>query len=70
MFLPDPAKLRIVPQQIREFRPLLDQLRAGQSVHFFLEATDAEHLTQHHARIVEAQRLIEVAGHEVFVFLH
>ena len=43
------AKLRVVPQQVREFRPLLNQLRARQSFHLFLEARDAEHLAQRHA---------------------
>src|SRR5687768_2901688 len=60
-----PAELGIVPQQVRQFGTLLHQVETRQSAHLRLEAGDAEHLAQHQAGVVEAQRLIEVADEQV-----
>jgi hypothetical protein len=52
-------------QQICELRPLLNQVHGGQSGALLGKAPDPKHLAQQNSRIIEAQRLIEVAGQEV-----
>ena len=63
VFAPDPAECRVVPQQVGQFRALLDQMGARKPGDLLVEVVDAEHLAEDHARIVEAQRLVKVAGH-------
>jgi hypothetical protein len=59
-----PAKFRIVQQQVRELAALLHQIQLGHpgNLAFKLGKRYAEQLAEHVPRIVEAQRLVKVAG--------
>jgi hypothetical protein len=56
------AKLRIVTQQVSQFGTLMNEVRFCQACHLLLETADSEQVAQNVARIIEARRLIEVAG--------
>ena len=58
---PDGPELRIVAKQVGEFASLMHEVAAGQARDLLLEAGSADELAQHHARVVEAQGLVEVA---------
>jgi hypothetical protein len=60
-------KLRIVQEQIRKFGALLNQVQLRHALGLALEFLhrNAEQLAQHVTRIVEGQRLIEVAGKQI-----
>src|SRR5215469_627810 len=59
------AKLRVVPQQVSEFSPLLNEIGFRKPGHFLVKSGDTNHFTQHPPGIVEAQSLVEVACHDV-----
>jgi hypothetical protein len=61
VFSADPAELRIVQQKIRELTALLHQVDIRQSVYALAEARNAQKIAQHVPRIVETERLVEVA---------
>ena len=54
------AKLRIVTNEVGQLAALLHEVAAGKPADFFLEARGANELAQHRARIIEAERLVEV----------
>jgi hypothetical protein len=56
-------ELRIVSQQISEFSPLLHEIGFRQSGDLLVEPGDAHNFTENTPSILEAQRLVEVAGH-------
>jgi len=59
-----------VANQIGELATLLYQIASCQSAHARLEAVDAEQFGQHRARVVEAQRLIEIGREQIVPGLH
>ena len=68
MLLANPAaKLGIVEQEVRQLRPLLDEVefRHTRRLAFELVGPDAENLTQDVTGVVERERLVEVAGEQI-----
>ena len=68
MFFPDFSfELRIVQQQVGEFRALLHQVDLGHPLGLALEllGRNADQFGQHVAGIIEGERLVEVAGENV-----
>src|SRR5258708_25179568 len=63
-------ELWIVQQQIRELRARLHEIELRHSRDALVEAIDAEHLTHDDARVVEAQRLIEVTDEQKMLASH
>jgi hypothetical protein len=64
---PHPPELRVVPDQIGELPALMDEVAPAQAVHLRLETGHAEQVGQHGARIVEAERLVEVRGQQIVI---
>jgi hypothetical protein len=62
--------LRIMEQQVSKLGSLLHQMRSGEAGTPLHEPGDSQHLTQHDSRVVEAQRLVEVAGQQIAVGAH
>jgi len=68
MFLPHFGfEFRIMQQQIRQFRALLYQVDLGHALGFALEflGGNPNQFGEHVARIIEGERLVEVAGENV-----
>ena len=63
--LPHLAELGIVEQQVGELGALLDEAGPRQAGDLALEALGADQAAQHDAGVVEAERLVEVAGDEI-----
>jgi len=63
----DAAEGRIVAQQVGELAPLLHEVAAREARDLDLEIRGADDLAQHQPGVVEAQRLVEVAGDEVMM---
>ena len=61
----DAAVLRVVEQQVGEFSSLLHQANFGQAFDPFCKSRCADQLAQHDPRIVEAERLIEIAHQQI-----
>lgn len=61
------AELGIVTQKIGQLAALLDQVGAGQAGDLLRERRAPDELAQDEARVVEAQRLIEVAREQEFL---
>jgi hypothetical protein len=59
------SEFRIMADQVGEFTALLNEMAAGETGHSLLESLDAEKLGEHHARILEAQGLVEIRGEEI-----
>ena len=59
------AELGIVEQQVGELGALLHEAGARQSGDFALEALGPDEAAQDDSGVVEAERLIEVAGDEI-----
>ena len=57
---------RVVPQQIGQLGPLLDQIALGEPGDFFLKVVDAHDLAENEAGVVEAKGFIKVAGDQIF----
>ena len=64
---PDPAVLGVVLKQVGQLGSLLHQMDLRQADDLLREAADAQHLAQREAGIVEAQRLVEVAGQQILL---
>ena len=54
------AKLRVVTNEVGQLAALLHEVAAGKPADLLLEARGADELAQHGARIIEAERLVEV----------
>ena len=54
------AELRVVPDQVGQLAALLDEVAGREARDLLFEARHAEQLAQHDARIVEAERLVEI----------
>src|SRR5579863_2494383 len=61
------VKLGIVQQQVGELPALLHkvELRHARGLALILAGGNSQQLTEHVARVIEAQRLVEVAGKNV-----
>src|SRR5581483_9723957 len=61
------AELGVVQQQIREFGALLHQVQPGHALGLALKllGRNAQHFAKDVARVVEAKRLVEIAGEEL-----
>jgi hypothetical protein len=55
------AELGIVQQQIREFASLLNEMNVRESGDPVLKSSHAQNVAENIARIVKAERLVEVA---------
>jgi len=56
----DSGVLRVIREQVRQLGALLHEIEIGECRHFLTKARDPQHLAQHDAGVVKAQRLIEV----------
>src|SRR5258708_13431905 len=63
-------ELWIVQQQVRELRARLHEIELRHSREALVEGIDAEHLTHDDARVVEAQRMIEVTDEQKMLASH
>ncbi len=70
VLLSNPPVFRIVEQKIGELGALIHQMHGREPRALFLEPADAEHLAQEEAGIVEAERLIEVTGQQIVLWVH
>jgi len=59
-------KTRIVAKEIRELGALLDQVNVRKTGDLLAKVRYADQLAENEPGIVEAQRLVEVAGDEVW----
>ncbi len=55
------AKIRIMENQIAELRTLLNEVDVRKALDLVVKAVKPNELTQHDSRIVEPERLIEIA---------
>src|ERR1700676_62746 len=67
MFAPDAAKLRIVQNQVREFRALLHQVDLGQAPDLVMEALYADQFGEYDSGIVETKRLVKIASQKILL---
>ena len=58
------AEIRIVENEIAELRALLDEVHLRQALHLVVEAVKADELAENDARVVKAERLVEIAGQQ------
>ena len=58
------TKLRVVTNQIGELAALVDEMTPCEALYLLLEVRHAEELGEHEARVVEAERLVEVRRDE------
>src|ERR1700730_65973 len=65
VFMANTAKLRVVPDEVRELPALLNEVAACEPRDPFLKAADPQQLAQDQTRVIEAQRLIEVGRQQV-----
>ena len=65
MFSADAAEFGIVPDQVGELASLLHQVTVRESRDLLLEVAHAQQFAELEARIVEAQRLIEIRGEKI-----
>jgi len=66
MLAANTAELGVVQQQVRKLSALLHHVDAGETGDALLEARETQQIAQHNSRIIEAQRLIEVADQQKF----
>ena len=62
---PHTAVLRVVPKQVRELGAFLHEIELGETRDLGIETIDPEPLAQQATRIVEAERLVEVADQQI-----
>src|SRR5579859_2503098 len=67
MFAADAAELRIVQNQVGQFRALLHQVDLGQAPDLVMEALHADQFGEHDSGIVETKRLVEIAGQKILL---
>ena len=58
-----------MPQQIRQLRPLLDEVRIYKRFHLLLEVRNANQLAKHMAGVIETERLVKVARDQIPLLL-
>jgi hypothetical protein len=58
----DLSEVRVMKNEIAEFRALLDEVHLGKTFHLVVEAVEADELAQNDSRVVEAKRLVEITG--------
>ena len=56
------AKIRVVQDEVAELRALLDEVHLRETLHLVVEAVKADELAKNDSRVVEAERLVEIAG--------
>src|SRR4029077_5798779 len=59
---PDLAEVRVMENQIAEFRALLDEVHLGKAFHLVMKSVEADQLAKNDSRVVEAKRLVKVTG--------
>ena len=59
------AKIWIMENQVAELRALLDEVHLGQSGNLIVEAVKTDEFAQSYPRIIETERLVEVAGQKI-----
>ena len=62
---PYAPELRVVTNQVGELGPFLHEVESREPGDTVVEPTDAQQLAQQAARIVEAQRLVEIADQQI-----
>ena len=60
------AKIRIMENQIAELRTLLNEVDVRKALDLVVKAVKTNELSQHDSRIVETERLIEIACEKKF----
>jgi hypothetical protein len=55
------AKIRVMENQIAKLRTLLNEVDVRKALDLVVKAVKTNELTQHDSRIVETERLIEIA---------
>src|SRR5258708_7053346 len=58
----DFAEIRVMENEIAELRALLDEVHLRQALDLLVEAVKADELAKNNPRVVEAKRLVEIAG--------
>src|SRR4029078_12829774 len=61
---PNPAEFGIMPNQVRELAPLMNEVAPGEPVDLLLEAVGAKQFAEHETGVVETERLVEIRRHE------
>jgi len=56
------AEIRIVQNQIAEFRALLHEVHLRKTLHFIVKAVKADQFAENGSRVVETKRLVKVTG--------
>src|SRR6185369_1147197 len=56
----DAPELRVVPDQVSELRPLLDEVDPRQARDLLLERGSADELAEDQSGVVQAERLVDV----------
>src|SRR5580765_5263119 len=67
MFTANPAKFRIVQNQIRKFRALLHEINLSKPFDFVMEAVDADEFSENDSGIVETEGLVKIAGQKILL---
>src|SRR5882672_2887647 len=62
------AKIRIMENQITELGTLLNEIDVRKALDLVVKAVKTNELAQHNSRIVETERLIEIAGEQKVVW--
>ena len=55
------AEIRIVENEIAEFRALLDKVHLRKAPHLVVKAVETDEFAENHTGIVKTERLIEIA---------
>jgi hypothetical protein len=61
------AEFRIVQNKVREFSALLNESNVGKALHFVVKAMETDKFAQRDSRVVEAERLVKVAGQKILL---
>src|SRR5258706_12586066 len=67
MCAPDAAELRVMENQVGEFRALLYQVNLGQTSDLFMEAVHTDQFGEHDSGIVETERLVKIASQKILL---
>src|SRR5205823_11090229 len=67
MFASNTAKLRIMQNQVRQFRALLDQIDLCQAPNFVMETLHPNQFGEHDSGIVETECLVKIAGQKILL---
>jgi hypothetical protein len=62
VFFADVAEVGIVEDQITEFRALLNEVDGTEAFDLVVKAVETDELAEDDARVIEAQRLVKIAG--------